>query len=256
MLLAMIGIDVLGQPRAEGQDAPQADDHARDAGQDLDGEAQRPRDPAWACARSARRRRRSESGTAMTMAMREEARVPQMMAQAPNWAPSDGPRRWCGRWRRSPLPYGPVAPVEEVPAVDPDGRPGLDGQHRDGEDEGGQRAAARRSRPTLRQALSSLRRAKSSSPPGQRGLAHRPRLRRGGDTPRHAADGGHATEMLRICLTDCATTLVGSGWKSTCDRYERRRALLRVDRPLQHGADVLGRPRRTTGRSTRWRTRS
>ena len=28
-----------------------------------------------------------ESGTAMTMAMIEEARVPQMMAQAPNWAP-------------------------------------------------------------------------------------------------------------------------------------------------------------------------
>ena len=28
-----------------------------------------------------------ESGTAMTMAMREETSVPQMMAQAPNWAP-------------------------------------------------------------------------------------------------------------------------------------------------------------------------
>ena len=26
--------------------------------------------------------------------------------------------------------------------------------------------------------------------------------------------------MLRICLTDCATTLAGSGWKSTCERYE------------------------------------
>ena len=28
-----------------------------------------------------------ESGTAMTMAMSEETSVPQMMAQAPNWAP-------------------------------------------------------------------------------------------------------------------------------------------------------------------------
>ena len=26
--------------------------------------------------------------------------------------------------------------------------------------------------------------------------------------------------MPRICLTDCATTLAGSGWKSTWDRYE------------------------------------
>ena len=29
-----------------------------------------------------------ESGTAMTMAMSDEARVPQMIAQAPNWAPT------------------------------------------------------------------------------------------------------------------------------------------------------------------------
>ncbi len=28
-----------------------------------------------------------DSGMAMTMAIRDEARVPQMMAQAPNWAP-------------------------------------------------------------------------------------------------------------------------------------------------------------------------
>ncbi len=77
-------------------------------------------------------------------------------------------------------------------------------------------------------------------PLGQRGLAQRLRVRRGGDAPRHAADGGHYW-MLRICFTDCASTLEGSGWKLTWDRYDGAVAVLRVDRPLQHRADVLGR---------------
>ena len=35
-------VDVGRQPGPEGEQAPQADDHARDAGQDLYGEAERP----------------------------------------------------------------------------------------------------------------------------------------------------------------------------------------------------------------------
>ena len=79
-------IDVAGQPGAEGEDAPQADDDARDAGEDLDGEPEWPRDPAGR--RSVRAKAAPmESGRAMTMAMTEDAMVPQRMAQAPNWAP-------------------------------------------------------------------------------------------------------------------------------------------------------------------------
>ena len=39
-----------------------------------------------------------------------------------------------------------------------------------------------------------------------------------GNLPRHATDGRHY-EMLRICFTDCASTLEGSGWKLTWARY-------------------------------------
>ncbi len=44
-------VDVAGQYRPEREQAPQADDHAGDPGQHLDGEPERPRDPAWAAAR-------------------------------------------------------------------------------------------------------------------------------------------------------------------------------------------------------------
>ena len=39
-----------------------------------------------------------------------------------------------------------------------------------------------------------------------------------GEVPRYATDGRHY-EMLRICFTDCASTLAGSGWKLTWARY-------------------------------------
>ena len=65
-------------------------------------------------------------------------------------APDDGPGAELGPLqvlhavgvdgaRRRPAAVGPGPAVEEVPAVDPDGRPGLEGQHGDGEDERGQR---------------------------------------------------------------------------------------------------------------------
>ena len=70
-----------------------------------------------------------------------------------------------------------------------------------------------------RQACSSFRRRKSATRRGAGGL------------PTDSACGVAGTRpatpptdaiylMLRICLIDCACTLVGSGWKSTWDRYE------------------------------------
>ena len=70
-----------------------------------------------------------------------------------------------------------------------------------------------------RQTRSSLLRAKRPSRLGSGGLPIDSALRRGGDAPRHAADGCHYW-MLRICFTDCATTLDGRGWKLTWDRYD------------------------------------
>ena len=77
------GIDVAGQNRPEGEQAPQADDHTGDAGQHLDGEAR-------AAARSSVGRRSVrakaapiEIGTAMITAMAEVCRVPTISGQRP-----------------------------------------------------------------------------------------------------------------------------------------------------------------------------
>ena len=51
-----------------------------------------------------------ESGTAMTMAMREETTVPQMMAQAPNWAPIGWATPLVCTMAPYPLPYVQLRP--------------------------------------------------------------------------------------------------------------------------------------------------
>ena len=116
----------------------------------------------------------------------------------------------------------PVLAVEEVPAVDADGRPRLLGQHGDGEHEGGEGqddGHPRRPAPGVFLV-------------GPRPVRHPardrvpPRCSRHGGPGRHgrrripgrAAPHRHAYWMLRICFSDCASTLVGSGWKLTWAR--------------------------------------
>ena len=137
---------------------------------------------------------------------------------------------------------GPVAAVEEVPAVDPDGRPGLDGQHGDGEHQRRQRQhhgdpRRSRARPAPR--------CGGRSPPAASGSGGLPIDSACGvagmlpATPPTDATTGCSGSASR----DCATTLEGRGWKLTWDRYDELLPSLLVDRPLQHGADVLRRAR-------------
>ncbi len=72
---------------------------------------------------------------------------------------------------------------------------------------------------TVCQPLSSLRRMLSAARRGQGGL--RSAVERGVAGMLPATPPTVVIyEMPRICLTDCATTLAGSGWKSTCERYD------------------------------------
>ena len=197
-----------------------------------------------------------ERGTAMTMAM----------SGGGQGAPDDGPGAELGALQVGHAvgvdggavgagAVGPGAAVEEVPAVDPHGRPRLDGEHGDGEDERRQREHHRdpRRAPPGALLVAAQEVEQPAAVPGR--LADRSACGVAGTRPATPPTDAIYL-MLRICLIDCACTLVGSGWKSTWDRYDAADALLRVDGPLQHGADVLGRRARTDWSSTRWRTRS
>ena len=150
-----------------------------------------------------------ESGSAITITMTAEAMVPQMIASAPNCAP--------GPPSVALVAIRPGAPVEEVPPVMTDDRNRLHGEHREGEDQSGEREDDRHPGHAAPARLL-VAAEKIGCPLGQRRLADRLRLRCGGDAPRHTANGSHYW-MARTCLIDCASTLDGSAWKFTCERY-------------------------------------
>ena len=72
-------------------------------------------------------------------AMADDCSVPTMIGQAPNSAPHGmGHAVGVRRWPRSCCRRFHCGPGEEAPPVDPDGRPGLDDQDGEGEDQRGQ----------------------------------------------------------------------------------------------------------------------
>ena len=158
-----------------------------------------------------------ESGTATTMAMNDDCRVPRMMGQAPNCDPGGVGDAVGVDGGAVAVAVRPVLAVEEVKAVDADGRPRLDREHGDGEDERHQGEHDRHpGAPTP--ALFLVGPEHVRHPAEQRVPRCGASGWRGGSFPRHATDGRHY-EMLRICFTDCASTLEGSGWKLTWARY-------------------------------------
>src|ERR1700733_8655271 len=127
MLSAMTGKTWWARNGPEGENAPEPDDHARDPGQDLDGEAEWPRDP-----------RGHPLGQGEGGADGQRHGDDDGDQRGGDGAPDDRPRPVLGTHGVGhaigvhdgavPAPLGPGPPVEEVPAVDPDGRPRLYGE--------------------------------------------------------------------------------------------------------------------------------